>query len=238
MKMKLIKINIQDIIDKLSSEDRPIIFIDTCSIIDIIRAPIRDGIIIVETLNKYLNSIEDSISPINFILPSYFEKEFNEHYDDTKKEVYDTLNKAKLKIKYIDDINGKLNIKSKMHNDIVFDETINTLDFMTEYLLLFSCILDDTLRFSNEAMLRMGSNIAPSKKGKESIKDCHNFEELLFISKNLRVNGFSKAIIFCSSNKNDYYKDSKLNPYIKNELDCVNVIFTTDLSWAFHECGF
>ncbi|MCI0704445.1 MAG: hypothetical protein L0241_25605 [Planctomycetia bacterium] len=75
----------------------------------------------------------------------------------------------------------------------------------------------------------------PCRKGGE-LKDCTIFEECLEVCRQLQAISFTRKLIFCSSNTDDYCAPGVV-PHADIDADCaaVGLRFVTNLPWAVSE---
>ncbi|MBV8399512.1 MAG: hypothetical protein JOZ17_12340 [Acetobacteraceae bacterium] len=82
---------------------------------------------------------------------------------------------------------------------------------------------------------RVLAKTPPSRQGGE-VKDCVIVEECLELTWQLRVNGFARMCVFCTSNTDDYgAAGGGLHPTLAAEFAAVGLNFTSNLPWAVHE---
>ena len=74
----------------------------------------------------------------------------------------------------------------------------------------------------------------PSRRGGE-VKDCTILEECLEVSRQLRAVGFTRKLVFCTTNTDDYCEAGRLHSALAVDFATVGLSFTTTLPWAVHE---
>ncbi len=76
----------------------------------------------------------------------------------------------------------------------------------------------------------------PATKAKQSIKDCLIAESYLRLAATLRTGGFSRNMVFATSNTRDYQQDhASLHPVLRADFDSACLEFSPTWSAARHE---
>lgn len=231
-------ITIQSLVTDCLTLDVPILLVDTCSILDILRIHTRTEN--EEKAKRCLLAILDLIeaTPIRLKLFAPFQVK-NELDANTANVVNSSLREAE-------------NIKQKF---VVLSNVLGILD--SEYELpqpsdptkvqeLLKTLMDDCVdklaviesddACSKRALARAVSDTPPATQG-GTAKDCLVLEHCLEVSRQLRSGGFSKKIVFLSSNTRDYCEGSTLalKKPICSEFIELNVVFVNTWEWARRE---
>jgi hypothetical protein len=114
---------------------------------------------------------------------------------------------------------------------------------------LSKALLDAALALDADSMLQMRAyeRVAvnprrPSRLGGSELKDCTIFEECLEVARQLRAAGFTRKMVYCTSNTRDYcdkeketHKDKVAHPDIVADCAPLSLTFVTTLPWALSE---
>lgn len=234
--MSIIQLEIDDAVNEIINHPAPILFIDTCTLLDIIRLPFRQKKS--TTAKAYLDSAENAIQLIKdnklriVILPLIL-KEFGDNLPGTEDELS----------RHVKNLSSSLEIlyslHSKSHDKLIVPDL---LSFKTELILKKICndLLelgihvkqndDTTLRANNRVIM----NIPPSRKG--TLKDCIIYEHCLEMAALLRNQGFNEKMVFFTSNTEDFCENKiKAKQPIHNELSNFNIGLCVNWTWAIHE---
>ncbi len=218
---------------QLRADDRPVLFLDTCVIVDIIRATMRCmGTNFVQSAIDLRGLLKSQPPGCALVVASVVPTEWGNHAQTTRDEVRRHLEKIQDQAQHFHAACGALGIGlaygvpaypiANLH-DRLFDVSKEILDL--------ALVLDPHGGSATRAIGRVVARVAPSKQGGE-MKDCVIVEECIELTRQLRVNGFARKCVFCTSNTNDYGNpDHNLAP----DLQAVNLTFTTNLPWALHE---
>ncbi|SHJ43090.1 PIN domain-containing protein [Desulfofundulus thermosubterraneus] len=213
----------------------PVLFLDTCIFLDIIR-PI--------TIQKVKSNVNAAIELIKLastsppecmlIAPSVTSEEWNKNLDFVYTQEVKAIKKINLINKLIEETLLSLNlVKGKNPKVYNHNYIVEELKKLSQKLLNVCYHLTP----SNKCTIRAGKRVLqakpPAKKAKNSFADCVIFEEVLEVCAELTNRGFDKVRIFVSSNTKEYCKPgSGLVPALKSEFENANLIYTDNLGWA------
>jgi hypothetical protein len=225
----------EDISHRICNSSAPILFIDTCIFLDILRSPYRDNIS-VNTISSALNLIKMSVSSpckVWLLTNEMVYIEWKNNIANVKQELEREIKKLeRIQKDFVIATNVILKIEHSYSQEMTSLNLHDHLENLSLNLLNNCLMIQREDSHSVNAMHRVEKNIPPSKKGEQS-KDCLIFEAFLDISKKLRNLGYSRKIYFVTSNSNDYGKAN--NPLIIDDLNKINATLIDNLSWALAE---
>lgn len=217
------RLNIEELSNLLLENNKDILILDTCCILDIVRCIQRDNLSILKTADDLIKKYELNENQFEILLPSIIEHEWsnniNEVKADTKKYIKSTTESYKSIVNCV----KMLHATEFEYTDFQSYDVENLLESCSKKIIDFSFSLKTIEECKIKAYERAAKNIPPSKKGKNSIIDCTIFEEIIYISTLLREKGFAKRIIFASSNTKEYYEGNLVIPEIADDLANVDV---------------
>ena len=228
------KILVESLVEKLVAEDKNILILDTCCVLDVIRCIQRENLSVLKTTVEIINVFDEKKNKFQIVLPSLIDTEWSDNYASVRGETKSYIEKC--------DIAHKNLIESCK---IVFPTALESMSFshynlesilsdFSEKLLYLSLRLESIEECKLNAFNRVVQHIPPAAQGKDSTKDCVIFEETLCISKLLRDNGFTKKIVFATSNTREYFRNHNTIPEIANELKKSNIEIVTSLSHGYY----
>ncbi len=247
---------ISDATNIISASPAPILFPDTCALLDLIRLPHipfqektetsvrkkRSGVTArreIEAVKRIISFSQRSPCGLWIAIPFLVQKEWN--YGILKEQ---------------EDLGAYLK-KLDKHIEIahaVADTTVNNLPSLFQYLSLnleqvledlcvdlFSgaILLSEDSACRMKALKRLEDGRPPAKKGGGELDDCKIIEHCIELCAQLRSLGFSQKCIFLTSDTNDYCTLSPIEPKgtLKSELSAVGLSLTTDWQWTKSELG-
>lgn len=229
--------SLEEVCRKILENPKPLVFIDTCTILDAIRVLHRDSIPDSYTEHA-LKLIERCSQGDVWLLTA--ESVPNE-YADNVDTVVDEAEKA------ISKIHRSVQALARFHS-LTTKQAIPSQDFTLfkwqaiardiADKLLSSCIsIKREDEFVLKAATRVTGYIAPAQRGKAEYKDCEIVECFFAIAAKLRDQGYSNKIIFVTSNTKDYGSIGKLHVPLDAQFQAVNADYTNTLNHAIHLCG-
>lgn len=219
------------------ASDKPIIFWDTCALLDILRIPYRSGKI--NDLNLYekvLDGIKNGavISVTSEIVAEEFDRHFNDMYDELEKEQENRKKGVKDFAIFEKDEATRVNIST----------VIDTLSVSQRLLDVVDQICNNTIQIRGDANqckfadFRLRNSIAPAAK-KNEYKDCYIWGAFITLAQNLEHHN---SMIFFTSNIDDYIDKSSKDFYSQLKNDCRNAngkieISIGNLYGSLHRAG-
>ena len=220
----------------LRTKDTPVVFSDTCSLLDILRLPSRTGINIshLNGLCSLIDSIDRGL--ISSVLIYKVREEFFSNESSVATELERTINKMiqnvekfvttlqvldagySFQLSGIDQTNLSYLLKTKLH------------DFLGKSLLLDK---DDIV--AHKGLARAEKPEPPASHAKNEFKDCLIIEHVFETAEKLRNAGFDKKIFFVSSNSTDYGKIANLKPPLDQEFSRLNILYINNYNWVISE---
>ena len=226
--------DITAIISVIRSKDNPIILMDTCSIIDIIRVGLRDNIQINHLVGalEVLKKLEND--EITVILVEVVAEEIQDHKEHTVAELSTEQKKLKEQVIKLLEVSKTLNIPCDVsYNNANLKISIeDTLSKVIDRLIEQSIIMQEDDECTLDATRRSRANKTPSQKGKGSIKDCLIIEHYLKLVKNLRSINFDKAVIFITSNFKDFGVAPEPKFPLNDEFNSLQIQYCNNFQWA------
>jgi hypothetical protein len=226
-------LSLEDICDRIIQAPAPILFIDTCIFLDVLRTPFRDNISSdgIATALKLIELTENTPPNVWLVTNETVRGEWHDNVSLVKLELEKEIKKVEAR-------REKLLLSAKLALGQNYEygqkETLINLHSHLESLsrnFLDKCLIakvEDT--HSVKAMQRVRKCMPPARKGKQEAKDCEILEAFLDISKRVCNAGYDEPICFISSNSDDYGKPEE-SP-IQNEFDKVNAKYVNSLQWG------
>ncbi|WP_105173089.1 PIN domain-containing protein [Pseudoalteromonas sp. T1lg24] len=225
------KYSLSDLSQKIMQEPRPVLLLDTCVLLDLVRTCSREGADVntIFAAQSFLNQ-----NSVWMIISEIVQSELLENIETVYTEVEKHLKKLDKNLVQFQNTLSKLPASGTFNYTRKPSEygLHNELKLLSEQLQQQALVIDLDNECAGRAMGRVVQNIAPSALGKDESKDCTIYEHYLELCRQLRVASFSKDIVFSSSNKSDFGEPNKLRQPIDTELSSLNVKFVNNLSWA------
>lgn len=229
--------NIAEAVLSIVSADLPVLFVDTCSLLDVIRAPIRPDKLqgCIESAVELLHLASSTPTRCILVAASFVRGEWNDHAAPAAEELRKHLVKLDTQAACFHDACGFIALTPSFGRP-----SYGTIGLGDRLLDLSKQLLDRAIHLDPQddtnmrAFKRAATNTPPSRKGGE-IKDSTITEESLEVCRQLQAAGFTKKRIFCTSNTDDYCEAGPLHPRLAVDFAAVGLGFATNLPWAVHE---
>ncbi len=230
---------IADAVERILTASLPILFVDTCVLLDVIRAPLRPAQLpgCIEAALELLQLVGTPPVRCLPVVASFVPREWLTHAETETGSMRTHLVEIDEEASRLHNFCGLTGITPP------FPKPEYSLLPLAEKLHDISRqLLDGALKLEPDcdciirAHARASSYLPPSPKGGE-VKDSTIVEECLEVSRRLQAAGFSPKKVFCASNKNDYCEkgSSRLHPSLAGHFADVGLEFATSLRWAVEE---
>lgn len=232
---------IDELLTILRDNPVPILFMDTCAVLDILRLPYRSKTAdyakdILKAMNAFFALRYDQ--KIHFIVSDIVTQEFHNNHSNVENELYQHLHRLKLSY----DIHMSLVTLLDVSNGSQAFNPLTITDLLKSYcerlLSQETFNLDCTPELKLAAANRSISGTPPAKQGKGSINDCIVYETLIATAKSIRNLDTNLRIGFISSNTEDFGNAKCLPVNIKNDFLQFGISFFNTWNHAFFDlCG-
>jgi hypothetical protein len=221
----------------IAAAGRPVLLIDTCSILDIMRDPTRETLRLHERQAglDLLVAVENGL--LVGVVAHQVTLEFADHDQSVQAEADRALKKLRGQIDRVNQLSAILGAPAPLDLTHLDDHVDRTRKIVGRWLARLVPYKPDATVLE-KAIARMNGNIAPARRGKDSSKDCIVFETYLKFADELRNEGLAAPIVFLSSNTSEYLTDSKvLRVEIANDFAPLKVDYASNMALAKHQLG-
>ncbi|MCW2247834.1 hypothetical protein M2352_003468 [Azospirillum fermentarium] len=229
-----------DAVARILAADAPVLFLDTCAVLDLLRSPIRDSIRHhdIDAAHTLLVRAEAQPQQLVLIVNQQTSDEFTEHVDKVEEEAAKELQKLTEKI------GGILTRMRAFPTATDIPATIDLTAFgfpghgrnVADRIMRTGLMVEDSDGEYVKAVRRVQMAAPPATRGKQSVKDCLITETYLRIAAELTASGFRRNKVFITSNKVDYEQNhSSLHPALRQEFSAAALEYAPSWSAARHE---
>ena len=225
----------EEIADQLIKIDLPVIFLDTCIFLDIIRAIKRRQSNGVRDAVKLLAAAGDHPRRCVVIASHVVTHEWNANQEGLRNEALEHFIDIEDQADHFHVVCEVLGIPPGFSRaNFAGVGVADRLHKLSEDLLGRAMVIDPDNDCSGRAMMRLIHNLPPSKKGREA-KDCIILEQYLAVCRRLLKTNFPRKRVFCTSNTNDYCDATRgLHTNLATEFASAGLEFASNLSMGFH----
>ncbi len=229
-------LSLSDAVRRIHAAGLPVLFADTCILLDVIRAPLRPAVLrgCVEAARELHQLVTSSPARCTLVAPSFVPREWLAHspseaeklsahlaeFDDESERLRDDLGLMGITPAFPRPEYRRLPLVERLHD-------------LSRQLLGSSLQLEADQGCILRAYGRATSHAPPSCKGGE-VKDSTIIEECLEACRRLHDAGFSPKRVFCTSNRNDYCEkgSSRLHAVLAADFESVGLEFAASLPQA------
>ncbi len=223
---------------QIASADVPVLFLDTCILLDIIRSPNRCLKNCVMTASELLRLASLTLPACLIVISSIVPREWNTQVQKVTDEIVKHCKTMEEHATHSHDACEALGIAVGFGRaDYAQWGLPEKLRDLSEQLLDWAIRLDEDLESMNRSAKRFRDKRPPAQKGGDD-NDCAVLEEYLAVCQKLHSSAFMRRRVFCTSNTNDYCEPVPGKPLrlmLASELDACGLTFTADLPWAVYE---
>lgn len=195
----------------------PILCLDTCAILDILRDPTRRDVHIHEQeASLSLLQATESGSNLEALIADQVSTEFQDNVQKVEEEVEDGLSKLRDQIDKIDKLTTVHGSPGQVNTNHWKDYAMRCRN-VAERWLKASTPVPQSDQIVVNAFQRVIQARSPAQKGKDSMKDCVILETYLEYIRRLRNDGLTAAVVFVSSNTKDYAETN--GAVVRNDLE-------------------
>jgi hypothetical protein len=200
------------------------IFIDTCAVLDLVRAPVREEFHLsyATGTRKLLEALRSPSPPARVICVDLVEEEYRRNVDEVTAETLRLLRQVRDKYQQAVSIVSALGAAPcpEWTDDKWILEAVQVARRSADHLLQIATKESVTAEDKQRALRRVLSATPPSRRGKDSTADCIILEATLRLARSNSV-GRTVPHFFFSSNTQEYCEDKKLKASLESEFaDC------------------
>jgi hypothetical protein len=221
---------IADIVQDVTVNPAPVLFIDTCILLDIVRAPLRDKPSEIQFAHLFLAAVRKTPRKLHLLVASPTPREWVDHIDEAKNDCTIAVNSC----------NAVASICGHMTLPPVASLPARVLELPKELKKLSAALLDAAISMDHDAAAlgravdRIIASTHPAKPGGKGAKDSVILEHALEATTQLRNAGFKGTCLFVSSNTRDFANtgSSKLHAQLTTAFNAVNLEYAVSLTHA------
>ncbi|MBD1878197.1 PIN domain-containing protein [Coleofasciculus sp. FACHB-T130] len=228
-------VTILDAAQYIAVSPAPVVLIDTCTVLDVIRAPQRESTHIISAASNMTSRASVNPKQLWVVATELIDNEWK----DNCQKVEDELT---VHIKKIDSQHSNLRIAATYFHpvNLVKPLTLGGLKLPMHLRRVAQSLLDSAVLIADDgnyiirARNRVRRGEPPAQKGKQEYKDCEIIEHYLAFCKELRDKGFREKCVFTSSNTQDYCDSKKkLHLSLQTDFDALGLEYARDIAHAY-----
>ncbi|WP_312261098.1 PIN domain-containing protein [Limnohabitans sp.] len=217
----------------------PVLLVDTCILFDLIRDVTRKDVQAYNLIAAAaLLTTAENGNDLTVIVADQVSTELADNQRGVEEEARSGLTKFREQIKRINQVTMHFGAAAAIDTTHLADHVNRTLAVLQRWTQV-GIAAPAGPDVERRAMRRVVQALAPSRKGKESAKDCLVVESYLEVAGELRSAGFIGRIVFASSNTDEYHDGSTktLHAQLQADFGVHAIEYAPNFGAAKHSLG-
>ena len=222
--------------DAVAAAGLPVVCLDTCCILDVVRSPVRDDV----GFNERREALElvrlvETGSVVSLVAEQVL-AEFGDNLSLVETEAECAVRAHADRIHAVDALVG-LTGPTVTTGVAHLAEHVARTRAWAERLVQASWVVAPDAGVLPRAFARVMQARTPARRGKDSMKDCVVIETYLAAVAGLRHLGLASPVVFASSNVRDYGERGTFRPDLEGEAAAVDLRYMPNLAAARNAVG-
>ena len=189
-----------DLAAQLATADTPVLLLDTCTILDVVRAPVRNqlGVHDIQAVHTLIGRSAGAPPTVSFVITAQVLREFQDHIGSVETETHDALEKAANEFAEI------LTRIGALYPNVCIPGAVDLLSLglpqrgrnLSDKIVQTSFVLTDHDLAAN-AVARVNLAKPPSTRAKQSVKDCLIAESYIRLARHASRGGLRPQRSIC-----------------------------------------
>jgi hypothetical protein len=216
----------------------PILCVDTCSLLDILRDPRRESIRPHEATAAHNLVAAAEAGRLTVLMAPQVIVELGDNRAKVEGETVAALEKLREMVKRVDGWVAAFGSAGTMETSHLAGH-VDRASALVDRWLRAAIVIAEGPEIPGRAFDRVRTARTPSRKGKENMKDCTVIETYLDFVGAFRNEGGAAKVVFVSANTNDYAGDvgAVLKPDLAAEFATFKLEYEPNLAAAEHALG-
>jgi len=218
----------------IAASSTPVLCIDTCSILDMMRDPSRDTVRTEDrrTSIELLSMLERG--ELHCLAAEQVAIEFGDQRAMVETEARQGLERAIEQINRVNSVASVYGGATPLDLSHLLDHVARTSDIVDRWMVQTIPIVPGA-DVPSRAFARVNAARPPARRGKDSSKDCLIYETYLEVAEQIRAAGFAGRLVLLSSNTKEYLTEGRvLKGEIATEFSALGIQFAPNMSAAKH----
>jgi hypothetical protein len=214
----------------------PVLCVDTCTVLDVIRDITRDTVTLSEvSAGLTLLATAESSSDLIVLMAEQVTLELATNVGAVEQDAMSGLAKFQSQAQRIHDVAVAFGAQGALQIEHLNDHVRRATTVLDRWRCV-ARVVPHNDGISSRAFRRVNEPRTPARKGKESMKDCVIVEAYIETASLLRAAGLTAPIVFASSNTKEYYAPNtrQLPNDIATDLSTVALEYAPNFGAAKH----
>ena len=214
--------------------DIPVLCLDTCVVLDIVRDPARNDVRVHEhEASLALLSAAQSGTALETLVAEQVSREFQDNVEQVQQDAKRSIGTLTRKVDKLNALVALYGTLCPIDMDHWKDHDQRSRNAAERWFQISTTVRQTSNTIPN-AFLRLNQARTPASRGKQSMKDCVILETYLEHIQSLRAKGRTATAVFVSSNTGDYAAGDKttVRNDIKDEFQSLGLEYAPSMGAA------
>jgi hypothetical protein len=218
------------IVTAITGSPAPVLFLDSCTLLDIVRAPLRNKASEVRVARLFLTSVQKTPRTIHILIGSPTQTEWHDHIDKAESECASAIDCCNA----VAAVCGYMAMPAPPPLPLGTGSLPALLRQLSADLLAAAVTMDHNAAAMKRAINRVIASQLPARRGGTGAKDAVIVEHAVETTAQLRGTGFGQPCVFVSSNTKDFAAPSSTNLHsdLVAAFTPINLLYATSLTHA------
>jgi hypothetical protein len=227
--------SIDDAVTDLVKNQRPVLALDTCVLLDILRAGMREQTDVIDQSWKLSEIVINDPRLVQLVVTSLVVLEWEQNKDQVRQEMTKWLAETDKRLIDIHQTFALVGTPKPTQAPSYCDPAlVHALASLGESLIQSAIVLGEDIGCVIRAFDRVKQKRRPSHRNE--IKDSIHLEHYQELARQLNAAGFVQPVIFVSTNKADFWTDTNTPEYphveLHADMKAANLLFYGRLEFA------
>jgi len=229
------------VVRRILAAPAPVLFPDTCALLDLMRDPTREGFFSpdqIEAALRLLLRVEGRPGTLWLPIAHQVMIERGDDQAGVKGEAETNIRKFEDRVERVQGLLAAYGLETKaITPTLVASNYPDTASSIVDRYFLAGLHVRNPHGIEAKAYARIAANLAPSKRGQQA-KDCIVIETYMRLAAQLRAGNFQGKIVFLTTNKNDYSQPMSrgtVHSELAAEFNAVKMTYAVDFRMAEHQ---
>ncbi len=227
--------SIADAVADLAGNQRPVLALDTCVPLDVIRVGMRAQTDVIAQSRRLSEIVITDPNRVQLVVTSLVVLEWGQNKDQVRQEMTTWLAETDKRLIDIHKTWDRVGIPKLTQAPTYLEPPlVEALTSLGESLIQSAIVLDEDNDCVMRALDRVKQKRRPSHK--KEIKDSIHLEHYQELARQLNAAGFAQPVIFVSTNGADFWTNTNTPQYphvdLRADMKAVNLLFYGRLEYA------
>ncbi len=234
-------VSIEELVADLSARPRPVLCLDTCDLLDVIRGLSLRDLSHSRSFIRIENALNLNANSVQIVITYLVKHEWKQNLEGVSSTVTNELRTLSKQLMLIDETRSLSRLPPIIVPELDGSGIVNGLVDLAHRVIDRSAVLEQHRTSIDHALDRVMAKRRPSHK--KQIKDSIHLEHYLELARQLRSAGLNHPCLFVSSNKSDFWagRDKTylqfIHPDLEPDFDSSGLTFFARLEKAVRSLG-